>query len=220
MNLGQLTAQFRIDADDTVAPYKWSDPLVAALLSEAEEEATIRGRLLLEDTDAAMCQIAVSAGDATYTLHAKVYEIEHLRLVPTGETRSKPIELVTREWLDEQHSDWRERSDTPRYAIQDDTRLRLAFTPDVGGVLHLEAYRLPINPLVATVDAPEINGAHHRHLIHWALHRAFSQPDSELIDPTRAAAAERAFTRYFGPRPDVDLRRSTRHDTPHNNKAW
>ena len=75
-------------------------------------------------------------------------------------------------------------------------------------------------PLVNDADKPEINQAHHRHLVHWALHRAFSKPDSETIDPTRAATAEAAFTRYFGPSPDADLRRSTRHDEVQTNISF
>ena len=62
---------------------------------------------------------------------------------------------------------------------------------------------------------PEIHQAHHEHLIQWALHRAFSVPDSELFDPDRARLAEEEFTAYFGPLPDSDMRRKTREDVQH-----
>ena len=48
----------------------------------------------------------------------------------------------------------------------------------------------------------------------------YSRPDADTFDAGRAANAEAAFTRYFGPRPDSDLRRSTRSDEPHTNKAF
>lgn len=81
----------------------------------------------------------------------------------------------------------------------------------------MEVYRLPIKLLVNDSDKPEIHEAHHAYLVHWALHRAFSKPDSDGFDPQRADTSERAFTDYFGPRPDSDLRRSTRHDEPQVN---
>ena len=79
---------------------------------------------------------------------------------------------------------------------------------------------MPLKALENDTDKPELHESHHRHLVHWALHRAFSKPDSETIDPQRAAAAEAAFTRYFGHSPDADLRRSTRHDEVQTNKAF
>ena len=92
--------------------------------------------------------------------------------------------------------------------------------PELAGTLHIEGYRVPLKALENDTDKPELHEAHHRHLVHWALHRAFTKPDSETIDPQRAAAAEAAFTRYFGPSPDADLRRSTRHDEVQTNKAF
>ena len=92
--------------------------------------------------------------------------------------------------------------------------------PSTAGTLYLEGYRLPLKPLVNDTDKPEINQAHHRNLVHWALHRAFSKPDSETIDPQRAATAEAAFTRYFGIAPDSDMRRQTREDVLHVNKVF
>ena len=79
---------------------------------------------------------------------------------------------------------------------------------------------MPLKALENDTDKPELNESHHRHLVHWALHRAFSKPDADGFDPTRAATAEAAFTRYFGQRPDSDLRRATRSDVPQTNKVF
>ena len=70
MNLEQLIAQFRIDADDLVQPYLWPDEWVAPWLTEAVSEAAVRGRLIYEAADPAICEIAVTPGMATYPLHA------------------------------------------------------------------------------------------------------------------------------------------------------
>lgn len=102
----------------------------------------------------------------------------------------------------------------PQFAIQDDTTIRLVPAPDLSGELQLEGYRVPIVHMENDNDMPEINQIHHVHLIQWALYKAFSVPDSEFFDPNRAAIAEQVFTDYFGLRPDSDLRRMAREDTP------
>lgn len=178
--------------------------------------AAVRARLLLDDSTAAVTTIAVAAGQASYQLHAKVYEIAHLQWQPSAAAhRAKPVELVTREWLDRKHPAWRVRLDCDAlYAIQTEGALRMVPTPREAGVLTLEAYRLPLKLLANDTDKPEIHAASHAYLVYWALHRAFSQPDSDGFDPQRAATADAAFTGYFGARPDADLRRATRHDEP------
>ena len=221
MNLEQLIQQFRIDADDMQSPPLWESEWIAAWLTEAQAEAAVRGRLLFEAADPAICEIAVTAGVATYPLHASLYELASLRFKVAGSDRSEPVRIKTREELDRIRPGWRDRSDSqPRFAIQDDTRLTLVDRPSAAGTLYLEGYRLPLKPLANDTDKPEINQAHHRHLVHWALYRAFSKPDADARDPGRAAAAEAAFTAYFGPLPDADLRRSTRHDEVQANVSF
>ena len=220
MNLEQLTAQFRVDADDLTEPHFWDAEWIATWLTEAQAEAAIRKRLLYEASNPAVCQIAVAANAATHELHKSLFELVHLRFQATGAATSSVLSIKAREELDRIRPGWRDETGTPRHAIQDDTRITLVPRPELAGTLHIEGYRVPLKALENDTDKPEIHEAHHRHLVHWALHRAFTKPDSETIDPQRAATAEAAFTRYFGPSPDADLRRSTRHDEVQTNKAF
>ena len=220
MNLEQLTAQFRVDADDLTEPHFWDAEWIATWLTEAQAEAAIRKRLLYEASNPAVCQIDVAANTATHDLHKSLFELVHLRFQATGAATSSVLSIKAREELDRIRPGWRDETGTPRHAIQDDTRITLVPRPELAGTLHIEGYRVPLKALENDTDKPEIHEAHHRHLVHWALHRAFTKPDSETIDPQRAATAEAAFTRYFGPSPDADLRRSTRHDEVQTNKAF
>jgi hypothetical protein len=217
MNLDELTKDFRVTTQDKVEPYLFEQPDVARWLIEAEQEACIRGRLLHDSS----FEVDIAAGEAVYALNQALYEIDHLGLLEAGSTERCQVKLVSREWLDDNMPGWRDRTDIPRFAIQGDTSIRLVPTPRLGGTLKLEGYRLPIRGLSADkTSKPEINQAHHRHLVNWALYRAFSMPDSETLDLGRAEAALAAFTNYFGDRPDSDLRRITRQDVEHHNKAW
>ena len=222
MNLEELIASFREDSADKVEPYLWEDETVTRWLNEAQDEAAVRARLLLDDSTPAVTTIAVEVGKASYQLHPKVYEIAHLQWQASAAAhRAKPVDLVTREWLDRKHPGWRSRIDCDAlYAIQSEGALRMVPVPKEAGKLVLEAYRLPLKPLTNETDKPEIHAASHAYLVYWALHRAFSQPDSDGFDPQRAATAEAEFTGYFGARPDADLRRATRHDEPQVNVTY
>ncbi|CAE6949645.1 conserved protein of unknown function [Ectopseudomonas oleovorans] len=217
MNLDELTKDFRVTTQDKVEPYLFERSDVARWLIEAEQEACIRGRLLHDSG----FEVDIAAGETVYPLSQSLYEIDHLGLLEAGSTERCPVKLVSREWLDDNQPGWRDRTDIPRFAIQSDTSIRLVPTPRLGGTLKLEGYRLPLRGLSTDkTSKPEINQAHHRHLVNWALYRAFSMPDSETLDLGRAEAALAAFTNYFGDRPDSDLRRITRQDVEHHNKAW
>lgn len=219
MTLDDLIAQFRTDAEDHAEPYLWDDEKVKAWLADAEAEAAIRARLLHESTNPAICQIAVIAGKTTYPLHKALHEIDHISFKPEGDSCRSPVTLQSRGELDRLHRDWRDRTGPVQYAIQSDTSIRLAYTPESAGTLFIEGYRVPLTRLGDT-EKLEIHQSHHTKLIYWALHRAFGVPDSDGFDKGRSAEAEREFSRYFGERPDADMRRATRHDVPQHNQSF
>lgn len=218
MTLADLIRRFRVLSNDTAQPYFWEDVDITDWLDDAQAQACIRGRLLRDDSRESVCAIALTPSKATYKLHPKLYEIISIRLVPAS-GRARPVSLKSREWLDANHRDWRDCQRPAVTAIQDDTSIRVVGKVEDGDTLQMEVCRLPLLSL-ADSDSPEIHEAHHEHLVQWALHRAFSIPDTEAFDPARAASAEAAFTRYFGLMPDSDLRRSTRIDETQTNKVF
>ena len=216
MQLKHLIEAFRTDAKDNVKPYIWDDALVTRWLNEAQEQAAVRARLLLEDTNDEVCRIDLQPGAKTYPLHESLYEIASVRLY-ASDTDSCPrlLPIVSREWLDHNVPGWRNTQSPVQWLIQGETTLRVVGSVQAGARLQLEGYRLPLCCMKHEHDQPEIHRASHMQLVHWALHKAFSQPDADGFDPTRSVAAETAFTHYFGHQPDSDLRRQTREDTPH-----
>ena len=221
MTGAELLASFRVDTQDLGDPQLWADEDFYRWLSEAEAEAAIRGRLLHESASPAVCQIAVAAGASRYALHKVLFELDHIAFRLAGATERTPLRLTSTEELDRTRPDWRDETGTPELAIQGDTSLRLVPTPDADGALLLEGYRLPMKELtVEDCQKLEINAAHHRHLLGWVLHRAYGIQDADTFDPNRSAKSLAAFTEYFGARPDSDLRRTTREDVEHHNKAF
>ena len=220
MTLEDLIRRFRVLSLDNATPPFWADEDITDWLNEAQNEACIRARLIREDENPAVCQIALTPGQHTYPLHASVYELINLRIKGSGAESSRSMAIKSREWLDANVRDWRDMDRPSQWLIQDDTTLRVVGAIQAGDVLHLECYRLPLKQLANDMDKPEIHAAHHVHLIQWALHKAFSVPDADAFDPTRAKMAEDAFTRYFGIAPDSDMRRATRHDLHQVNALW
>ena len=222
MTVDDLVMQFRSDADDALLPYLWSSTEVMRWLNEAQHEAALRSRLLLETSDPTITQIALQVGVLTYKLHSSVFELTSIRYKATGDNYSCPVTLVTRKELDQISPGWRDQTNNrpPKYVFQDEKTLTLTQAPIATGTIYLEAFRLPLIALDGGAKEPEINAAHHRHLVKWMLHRAFSKPDAETMDPQRAERSEKEFTRYFGLRPDAGLRRETQSNTPQHNRAW
>lgn len=220
MTLEDMIRRFRVAARDTVEPFLFPTEDVTDWLNEAQNEACIRARLIREDELEAVCRITLAAGQHTYPLHPKVYELISVRLKPANGDRPRDLRLVSREWLDAERPCWRDDDRPACYAIQNDTSLRIVGATAPGDELLLECYRLPMRALSLDTQRPEIHEAHHAHLVQWALHRAFSIPDAEMFDAQRAEKAEREFSSYFGLMPDADMRRITRHDVAHHNATF
>lgn len=221
MNLSELIRKFRVAAFDQEQPYLFSDSDITDWLNDAVDEAAIRGRLIHESDNPLVCTIAVTQGVSSYPLHKALYEIESIHWVDNNRpSRVDEVMQISQEDMAIKWGDWRTRAGSPEYAIQQDTSIRIVPAPKSDGVIHMEGYRTPLEPMALDDDEPEINPIHHKHLIQWALHEGFSIPDSEVFDANRAEIAENKFTQYFGERPSANLRRRTREDIPHHVKAW
>lgn len=217
MILSELIRRFRTAAFDNEQPYLFADEDITDWLNDGVKEAAIRGRLIHDSTTTGVCTISTEPNVSIYALHESLYEIDSIHWLSSDNPyKVNGLQLVSQEDIADIWHDWRTRDyATPEYAIQHDTNIRLVPAPNVAGVITIEGYRTPIAPMVLDTDRPEINIIHHEYLIQWALHKGFGIPDSEVFDMNRSALAEQEFTRYFGERPDSDLRRITRHDVPH-----
>lgn len=219
MTLEEAIAAFRVDTDDLEAPYLSSDAQVTAWLAEAQDEAAVRANLLFEAANAAMCEIAITAGVMTYPLHKAIAAVTYAEFTPTGTTDTQEVKLNDRFAMDRDYPGWRTKTDRPYLMIVDQTSMQMGCKPSTDGTLRLECYRLPTTSLEDS-EQFEIAAAHHRHLIQWALHKCYSRPDAEVHDAGRADKALMEFTRVFGIRPDAELRRNFYSNTPQHNQAY
>ena len=220
MTLKELIRLFRVQSNDKIEPYFNEDEDIIAWLNQAVDEACIRGRLVHESINADVCAVQVSANQAQYPLHESIYEITRMTFVPGDNEKQADLRLTSEEWLNLYYYEgWPGMKGKPQFAIQSDTTIRLVPTPDTAGELFIEGYRTAIEEMAENDDKPvDLHKQHHVHLVEWALHKAFSIPDTEFFDPNRSVQALQNFTEYFGERPDSNLRRQTREDFEHRVK--
>ena len=220
MHREALRRRVRLLAQDTATPYLWQDEDIDDWLNEAQQEAAIRARLLraTPQSHPALCEFSLTAGESAVTVPDALYEISHQEWAAGSERR--PLKLVSREWMDTTLPGWRAMpAADPDYLVQDRQALEVVPPPIADGAVLIEGYRLP-EPMGADDEEPGIPLAHHIHLVQWALHVGYSLPDAETFNPGKSQAAEAEFTRYFGARPDADLRADTRNDETHRIVSW
>ena len=225
MELSELVLQFRSDADDRVGTdgagdYLFETADIWMWLNEAQDEAADRAQLLHETSNAAICTIAVTASTTVYTLDERVLNITRAAFTPTGGAQEYVLTPRDVLELDRIRPYWRTTTEVPRDYIHDSTTLRLGSIPSTDGTLQIECYRLPLAKMEDTAtETPEIHRQTHRSLVHWALFRGYSRPDSEVFDPDRAAKELARFERVFGLKVDARLRRDNNANRPLVNKA-
>lgn len=198
MNLGQLIAEFRREADDQITPYLWSDTDITDYANDAQREACRRANLIQDSTSASITQVAVTGGQPLVTLNTKVLRVFRARLA----SQSAPLAIKGVRLLDTQMPGWESlAAATPKVAIPDwqSGALLLVPSPVAGDTLKLTVFRLPLADMTLTTDIPEIAEEYHRHLVHWMLYRGYMRPDADSFNPAAAQAHEAAFTAQFGP---------------------
>lgn len=220
MNIKELIGAFRVDSDDLVAEYISKDADVKRWLNEAQEEACTRKDLLFA-SDEPICEVTVGPSERRAKISDRWVYLTHAILADAVDpTRMRQLHLTSRAQLDLDRRDWRRHDCDPYALITYDASVEVVGKLEQEWTVLLEGWRLPLKPMDGPEDKPEIGGIHHRYLVHWALHRHYAVPDREIFNPDKSAKALTEFERYFGRRPDADLRRDQQADQPHHNQAW
>jgi hypothetical protein len=197
MNVDKILGLFRFRANDEAKPYLWKDEELLDYLNEAEREACRRGRLLIDSTTAAYCQIAVVADTTSYSLNEKVIFIRRAKLA----LETLPLEQKSYKDLDREASGWDdESSSTPLCFLTDweTGKLTLYPPPDTNDTLNLRVIRLPAEDMNDGDDTPEINVRFHESLIEWMRYRAYDKDDEEAKDVKKSLKALALFEQEFG----------------------
>jgi hypothetical protein len=219
MTLTELIAAFRIRADDIAQPQLWSDDEIKLYLNDATNEAAEHALLIQDETTPAVTQIDVTVGVSVYDLHPKIVAVDRVKLVGIRGT----LKYRDRSYLDKNYPEWEYQTGDPSAYFIREGKLTLYPIPTRGISLSLVTYRLPLEPLVADDDVPEIHDRHHYRLLDWALRCAYLKRDSDVYDEKKAAEYEAFFIASFGIREDANVQRKQREKRDHVttfNPSW
>lgn len=213
MNLGELRAAYRLAMFDTAAPYLWSDAEINGYINDAVNEAAIRAKLIQDETTDAVCKLDLVADTHTYTLHSKICGIYRVKV--DGDTR--PLARKSREEMDMEYPGWETQTGKPQIftELNDASLIRFVPVPYADVTSRMVVWRLPLNPLVADTDVPEIHDKHHVRLLHWARRCGYLKQDTETFDADAALRQEQLFIDSFGVRPDANVQRKRRESRSH-----
>lgn len=217
MTLTELIGAFRTAADDTVmnSPL-WPDSDVTGYLADAENEACLRARLLIDDSTPDIAVLSLTPG-AWVTLSPLVIAVVQAKLG----SQDVPLHPRDPEQLNRFWPGWDDSSGLPRQFYIDGERLRLIPALAVADTLFLRVQRLPLIPLTdkGDADSPEIPDRHQAGLLNWALYRAYSRRDVDTFEPNRAEFHRQLFENEFGPRPSARALRHHRENRSHVTRA-
>jgi len=193
-----LRELLRQELDDTIKPYLWSDIELDAYLNEAEREACRRARLLVDSSTAAVCQISLAIGTATYARDSRIIAIRRMKLA--GKIR--PLGWASTLDLDESRPGWEDATGEVEAYITDRDSSSITFyrIPTAIDTATMTVVREPLNEMNDDEDSPEIPSRYHMSLLHWAKYRAYTKPDVEAKNDQLAILNEALFTQEFGPK--------------------
>jgi hypothetical protein len=208
----ELMDRVRKTLDDEIgveADRLWTEIELLEYANDAEREACIRMRILVDSTTAATSEVTVVSGTHTYALSSKVVSVDRAKMQATADPALHPI---TKKILDITDPAWEVTSEVPRnYIIEDiDTvkSMRLYPNPNANGVLGLTVVRLPL-AIMAAGDVPEIPEPLHLDLMNWMLYRAYTKQDTKVAQDTRTVSLTKEkfylaqFEKVFGERKPV-----------------
>ena len=179
----------------------WERSLIEDYINEAEYEACERSNILFDKDTPAVCQIPVVAGQSVYSLHGAVTGISYIKFVPAVGSQ---FDVLVRGKVEfgQISPAWRAAGFSANKSVfVHDSEIELAGMPDVAGMLHLEVYRTPLAN--ASVSGHfVIPERYHISLLLWAKYRAFTNPDVDIYDETKAAIFLARFEEDFGKRRD------------------
>lgn len=199
MTLRELIRLFRLEVDDSVEPYLWSDEEATDFANDAQQEACRRARLLVDSSTAAICQLALTVADAgLVALDSRVIFVRRARFAG-----SLPLKRMNMQDMEAHDPYWQDADpDTPTVFVPDYETGKLLFWPPpiAAKTALLTVVREPLLEMDSEDDEPEIPTRWHRSLRHWMAFRAYSKPDADAADPKKAAAALALFEQEFGPK--------------------
>lgn len=186
MNLDEAICIIRAALDDEVVPYLWSDANLISYLNRRRNEFARVTEHYRDHATTAICNIAATAGTATYALDPRVISVK--RVNGSWDSCKIPLARRTVSFMDAKCPGW--EGDAPAqplmyFADRTAGHITIHPTPSEDGTLYLDVTRLPLaqyslsdlgRATPAEIDFPLMWTDS---LFDGVLASAFAKPDSQ-----------------------------------------
>lgn len=195
MNSSELLDLFRDEAEDQAEPYLWPDERVFSYIEDAQTMFCRKTDGISDATTPAVTTVAIAVDTDWVDLHPSILKIRSVTRTDTG----REIEVLNHEDLPGRG--WRFDGRTgPVKALVigiEENKARVFPTSSEVVDLNLVVFRLPLVPITDAGDQEfEIPERHHRHLLKWVKHLAYSKQDAETFDKKKALDFKMEFLSY------------------------
>lgn len=194
MNLTDLVSTFRLDMADQVEPFLWSTPELQGYFDDAQKQLCRLTDGIGDARTPEVTQLVIEPDTSWVDLHPSILKIRGATRADDG----RPVPVINFE--DMAPRGWRftgQQGGVRALVIGEEAHAaRVWPTSGEDVTINLLVWRLPLAPLSEAEPELEIAEQHHRHLLLWAKHLAYSKPDADTYDKTKAAEFEQRFYAY------------------------
>lgn len=203
MTSDELCALFRVQANDTAAPFVWSDAELYEFINDAYFMfVRLVGGISDHLSDA--CMVEASAQDPYSDISPVILRIRQATLLPGNEivrviNAQDTDSLSEEEWGVLRQINQNTTKGKIRYMV---TGLqygvvRWVHIPDKAYTVQLLIDRLPLEPILGPDQVFEgVQPHHHIHLLKWVRHMAYAKQGDKSADKTKSEAEFAAFQQY------------------------
>ena len=209
MDITSLFDLFRQEVVDEAVPYLWSDDEVWDYMDDAQK-TFCRKAWGISDARSALTTLDIAEGDDWAEISNRILKIRHARRTSDG----RDLTVISFEQIQTGAAGLDDYGQRHRITVDETTTgpvSHLITGMDQGAVRLYpiasedDTIRLVIDRLSSTItgDAVDIDGyqleipeQHHRALLHWMKHRAYSKQDADTFDKGKAVEFEDRFLRY------------------------
>lgn len=183
-----LVEQLRLELDDEVEDYLWSDRELLLYVDLAQKIYAKETEAFRDSTTAEICSVAVTADDPVVVLDDRIIRIDTAYL----ETADVELELKNQ---NEMLGSWRTEAGTPCTLVLDDDHSQGRFVPipDADDTLLLTVVRYPLKNVTEGGRLEVKDPLHQYTLLDGAKMFAYRKNDADVYNPKLASEYEARF---------------------------
>lgn len=199
-----LYTKFRSDTTDAAPPYLWSDDEVYDYMDEAQR-MLCRNTQGLPDATSIATTVPIVANQPFASIHPSILLIREATLASTSEK----LRVLNFEDLEVAYACDDYGNQVPLFNVLNSTgnvgamvigmetdKVRWVYIPVANDSVNLLIYREPLYKITEDSTSFEVHGRHHRPMLWWMKHLAYSKQDAETFDRGKAEENKKRFEEY------------------------